>query len=173
MTQLLIAIVLAILSVIVFYVASVERRKAGIPTGKVIYIDASQWGKVERPLYDPKIRLAGKPDYLVKKGKQVIPVEVKSRHAPQTPHDSHIYQLGAYCLLVESEFKRRPHHGILRYRDKTFAIDFTRDFEKVLKSTILEMQTKDDHKPLDRSHGDGRRCQHCGYRSICDQALGI
>ncbi len=171
--QLFLAILFAISAIGLFWLASRVRRKTGLPAGKVIYTDASQWGKVEKPLYDPVLRLAGKPDYLVKNGKQVIPVEVKSRRAPSTPHDSHVYQLGAYCLLVEHEFKTRPRNGLLHYSDKTFAIDFTREFEKSLRSTIKDIQTQESKSPVDRSHQDGRRCQHCGYRSTCDQALRI
>jgi CRISPR-associated exonuclease Cas4 len=173
MLQLFLAIILAILAVVLFFLAFKARQNAGLPSGKIIYTDASQWGKVEKPLYDPNLRLTGKPDYLVKQGQQVIPVEVKSRHAPQAPHDSHIYQLGAYCLLVEHEYKQRPSHGILHYSDKSFSIDFTREFEKTLKATIREIQGCVSKEPLERSHQDGRRCVHCGYRSTCDQSLRI
>lgn len=64
-------------AIVFFILASRQRKQAGIPAGRVIYSDASQWGKVERPLYDPKLRLTGKPDYLMKQGNQLIPVEVK------------------------------------------------------------------------------------------------
>lgn len=171
--MIILALLLAVLAVVLFFLASSERRKAGIPSGKVIYIDASQMGKVEKPLYDPGLRLAGKPDYLVKQGKKVIPVEVKSRRSPPTPYDSHIFQLGAYCLLVEHEYGYRPSHGILHYSNKSFSIEFTREFEQTLKSTIHEIQTSESKIPLDRSHQDARRCQNCGYRTSCDQALRI
>ena len=102
------AILLVAIAIVFFVLASRQRQKAGIPAGRVIYTDASQWGKVEKPLYDPVLRITGKPDYLVKVGDQVIPVEVKSRRAPRAPHDSHIYQLATYCLLVKHEFGTRP-----------------------------------------------------------------
>jgi CRISPR-associated exonuclease Cas4 len=173
MMQLLIAFFLAILAAGFFILAGRARKKAGVPAGRVIYVDASQWGRVEKPLYDPDLRLTGRPDYLVKQGKKIIPIELKSRRAPQMPYDSHIFQLGAYCLLVASEYGNRPSYGILHYNDKSFSIDFTRDFEKTLKATILEMQQHEDKSPLDRSHQDARRCMHCGYQSICDQSLRI
>ena len=72
------AILLVAIAIVFFVLASRQRQKAGIPAGRVIYTDASQWGKVEKPLYDPVLRITGKPDYLVKVGDQVIPVEVKS-----------------------------------------------------------------------------------------------
>ncbi len=173
MLQFLVVSLLIVIAIIFFVLASRQRQQAGIPSGRVIYSDASQWGKVEKPLYDPQLRLTGKPDYLVKQGKQVIPVEVKSRRAPQAPHDSHIYQLAAYCLLVEHEYRSRPAYGILHYNDKTFAIDFTAELESTTQALIREMQARTTRSQVDRSHEDGRRCQHCSYRSVCDQSLRI
>jgi CRISPR-associated exonuclease Cas4 len=173
MFELFIVILLVVMGIVFFVLAARQRRQAGIPSGRIIYADASQWGKVEKPLYDPDLRLTGKPDYLVKMGKQVIPVEVKSRRAPRAPHDSHIYQLAAYCLLVLHEFSTRPTHGILHYANKTFAIDFTPDLEASINAVIHDMQGRTARSRVDRSHEDGRRCKNCGYRSVCDQSLRI
>jgi CRISPR-associated exonuclease Cas4 len=173
MLELYLAILFSVIAVVLFTLAARQRRQAGIPGGRVIYIDTNQWGKVEKPLYDPELRLTGKPDYLVRQGKLVIPIEVKSRQAPQVPYDSHIYQLAAYCLLVEREYGTRPSHGIIHYADKNFAIDFTAELEGSIQVIIREMQGRTNRSQVDRSHQDGKRCQHCGYRSICDQALRI
>jgi hypothetical protein len=107
--------------------------------GQVIYIDASQW-EGQKPFYDPELRLTGKPDYLVEHGNQVIPVEVKSRRAPQSPYDSHIYQLAAYCLLVEHAFGIRPSQGFIHYADRTFEIEYTHALEASIKGIIQEMR---------------------------------
>jgi CRISPR-associated exonuclease Cas4 len=167
------SILFFIIAVILFIVATRTKRQAGIPGGRVIYADTNQWGEVEKPLYDPILRLTGKPDYLVKQGSQVIPVEVKSRNSPQAPYDSHIYQLTAYCILVEREYGTRPNYGIIHYRNRTFAIDFTSTLEETTKLIIHEMQEKTSRSNCERSHDNPRNCQHCGYRSICDQALRI
>lgn len=173
MLELYLAIIFSIIAIALFYLAARQKKQAGIPGGRVIYIDANQWGKVEKPLFDPELRLTGKPDYLLRQGSQIIPVEVKSRQAPQAPFDSHIYQLAAYCLLVAREYGIRPTHGIIHYANKNFAIDFTAELEGSVQSTIREMQGRTNRSQVDRSHQDGKRCQHCGYRSICDQALRI
>jgi CRISPR-associated exonuclease Cas4 len=167
------AILLGIISVVLFFLAASQRRKSGIPAGRVIYVDTNQWGRVEKPLYDPELRLTGRPDYVVKQGREVIPIEVKSRQTPQAPYDSHIYQLAAYCLLIEREYGIRPTHGIIHYVNKNFSIDFTEELERSILAIIREMQGRTNHSQVDRSHQDGKRCQHCGYRSICDQALRI
>jgi CRISPR-associated exonuclease Cas4 len=154
-------------------VASRKKRQAGIPTGRVIYSDTRRWGKVEKPLFDPSLRLTGKPDYLVEHGKKIIPIEVKSRSSPRVPYDSHIHQLAAYCLLVQHEYGIRPNYGIIQYADQTFAIDFTLKLEETIKATIREMQEKVNQSQVERSHDNPHNCQHCGYRSICDQSLRI
>jgi CRISPR-associated exonuclease Cas4 len=173
MLELYLSILFILIAVVLFFLAARQRRQAGIPGGRVIYIDTSNWGKVEKPLYDPDLRLTGKPDYLVKQGKLVIPIEVKSRQAPPAPYDSHIYQLAVYCMLVEREYAARPTHGIIHYANKNFAIDFTTELERSIHAIIRDMQGRTNRSQVDRSHQDAKRCQHCGYRSICDQALRI
>jgi CRISPR-associated exonuclease Cas4 len=173
MITLLVAILLAVMAVVLFILAGRIRKNTGIPSGKVIYVDTSQFGRVEKPLFDPLLRLTGKPDYLIRQGNQAIPIEVKSRRSPKAPHDSHIFQLAAYCILVERSFGSRPPYGILHYVDKSFAIDFTPELEQSVRATIHEMQTRANDEQVDRSHQDQRRCQHCGYRSACDQSLRI
>lgn len=167
------SIVFLLAAVFLFVLASQQKRQAGIPPGRVIYSDTKTWGKVEKPLYDPNLRLTGKPDYLVVQGEQVIPVEVKSGKAPQAPFDSHIYQLAAYCILVEHVYGKRPGGGMIHYPSRTFAVDFTSTLEENVKAIIQEMQEKTARSRVDRSHEEQRRCQHCGFRSVCDQSLRI
>jgi len=162
-----------LLALVLFMISSRQRRIAGIPAGRVILTDTNKWAKMEKPLYDPELRLTGKPDYLVRHGKQVIPVEVKSSSAHQAPPDWHIYQLAAYCVLVEHAFGSRPTHGILHYSNRTLALDFTPALEAAVRATIQEMQKRTSQIQVERSHHDQYRCLHCGYRSVCDQALRI
>ena len=162
-----------IVAIILFIIAARQRRKIGIPSGRVIFTDTNKWGKVETPLYDPELRLTGKPDYLVRKGNLVIPIEVKSGQAHQQPAEWHIYQLAAYCLLVEYKYGIRPTHGMINYPNRTFAVDFTKDLEETTKDIIHTMQERTSQIQVDRSHQEQRRCHHCGYRSVCDQALRI
>lgn len=167
------AIFFLAVAVVLFTIAARQKRQAGLPAGKVIYTDSSQWGRVEKPLFDPDLRLTGKPDFLVQQGQQVIPVEVKSRSAPQAPYDSHICQLAAYCILVTYQYNSRPGYGIIHYSNRSFAVDFTPTLESATKSIIHEMQGITTRSQVNRSHDNPRICQHCGYRSYCDQSLRI
>ena len=62
------AIVLLVLGLFLLMQAARRRKATGLPGGEVIYADTSQWAPPEKPLYDPHVGLAGKPDYLVKQG---------------------------------------------------------------------------------------------------------
>ncbi|HEX6304066.1 MAG TPA: PD-(D/E)XK nuclease family protein [Anaerolineales bacterium] len=165
------AILLTILAMGLLWISSRQRHTTGLPGGRVIYADTKDWGAVEQPLYDPIVGLTGKPDYLVQQGNYLIPVEVKSKRISQAPYDGHIYQLAAYCLLVQRVFGQRPPYGILHYANRTFSIDFTPELESQLIDLVLEMQTQNNRKGVDRSHEARVRCVRCGYRSICDQSL--
>jgi CRISPR-associated exonuclease Cas4 len=162
---------LFLIALAVLWIAGRQRKSSGLPAGQVIYSDTDRWGKVEKPLFDPVSGLTGKPDYLVEENGVYIPVEVKSGRAPTLPHDSHIYQLAAYCLLVERTYQKRPPYGILRYRDKTFSIDFTSELQTELDEILEAIRDQEKRGEANRSHEEPARCARCGYRGICDQRL--
>ncbi len=120
-----------------------RRQKAsGLPSGRIIYSDTHAWGPVEAPLYDDELFLTGKPDYLMNGKDGIIPVEVKSSRLSGTPYDSHIFQLAAYCRLVEANFGKRPRYGILNYPNQTFAVDYTPTLEASLKTLLEELRAR-------------------------------
>ena len=147
------------------------RKSAGLPGGRVIYADTRGWGPVEKPLFDPVLGLTGKPDYLVSQAQKIIPVEVKSSRVREAPFDEHIFQLAAYCLLVERVHGTRPPYGILHYPNRTYAVDYTPGLESALLDLLAEMRRQDRRASVDRSHEAPARCRGCGYRTICDQRL--
>lgn len=147
-------------------------QNAGMPDGSVIYSDTGAWYAQDEPLLAADLKLAGKPDYLVQQADGlIIPVEVKSKAAPSQPHEGHILQLAAYCLLVQRNYGVRPTHGILQYSDRAFSIDFTFDLEEAVLDLLMEMREGMLEPELDRSHRHAQRCRHCGFRAVCDQSL--
>jgi CRISPR-associated exonuclease Cas4 len=169
--MLLLAFFLFLLAFILLWIASRQRKSAGLPGGRIIYSDTNRWERLEKPLYDPVLEITGRPDYLVEQGEALIPVEVKSRRVSRAPYDSHIYQLAAYCLLVQRVFGKRPPYGILHYENRTFSIDYTQEMEVALLDVITEMRTQERRRDVERSHDSPERCARCGFRSVCDQAL--
>ena len=169
--MLTLAFLIFILALVLLWQASRRQSTIGLPAGRVIYSDTRGWGPVEQPLYDAELGLVGKPDYLVETGGQVIPVEVKSSPVTTAPYDAHIFQLAAYCLLVQRHFGKRPAYGILHYPNRTFAIDYTVQLEKQLLELLEEMHAQERRKELPRTHDSAARCSRCGFRDICNQRL--
>lgn len=165
------AVITLFLGLIIFLVSLVGQKKSGIPAGEIIYIDTSGWKALTKPLFDPKLGLTGKPDYLVKQGTKLIPVEVKSSRAPQHPYKGHILQLAAYCYLVSIEFKVKPDFGYIHYQDKTYKIPYSTGLENELFELIQEIKSHESQSGVDRSHRSPGRCRGCGFSWACDQKI--
>jgi len=147
------------------------RRETGLPLGRVAYVDTGAWNRCERPLFSQQYRLTGRPDYLVRGKQGLVPVEVKSGAAPPQPYPAHILQLAAYCLLVEEQEGRAPPHGILKYGDRAFKLDYTPALRAQVVQAIVAMRSELSARDVDRSHQDAGRCRGCGYREQCEQRL--
>jgi len=170
--MLILGFVLLLLAALFFWLSARQRKQAGLPGGRVIYTDTRAWGPLEKPLYDAGLGLTGKPDYLVEQDGRILPVEVKTGRTPPAPYDAHIYQVAAYCLLVEKTYGRRPPYGIIHYPARDFAVDYTPELESALLDLLAEMRRDERRASVGRSHADPARCQGCGFRSVCDQKLG-
>lgn len=166
------ALLLLILGLTLLWMARRRQKASGLPGGRIIYSDTRSWGPVEKPLYDPELGLTGKPDYLVKQGRQLIPVEVKSSRAAEAPYDSHIFQLAVYCRLVQVSYGVRPAYGILHYSNRTYAIDYTTALEDEMLKSLKEIRNLEGQREVQRSHESRSRCLGCGYRAVCSQNLG-
>jgi CRISPR-associated exonuclease Cas4 len=150
------------------------RRATGLPTGRLIYSDTypTDWHTPPKPLYSQTHNLTGKPDYLVRTKQGFIPVEVKSANAPPVPYLGHILQLAAYCLLVEETMGRMPPHGLLKYADALYEVDFTPELRGELLDTLAEIRRDRQARNVKRSHDQPNKCVMCGFRQVCDEAIG-
>jgi CRISPR-associated exonuclease Cas4 len=150
--------------------ATRTRQIAGLPAGRVVYADTGDWRPAESPFFSNTYGLTGKPDYLVGTRRGLIPVEVKSGATPPQPYPSHVLQLAAYCLLVEDIEGRSPPHGLIKYADALFEVDYTAPLRRELLS-LLDTMRHARQGEVPRSHDEPRRCAGCGYRQECDQSL--
>ncbi|MFQ6059609.1 MAG: CRISPR-associated protein Cas4, partial [Anaerolineae bacterium] len=142
-------------------------EQTGLPQGRVIYADTGAWNRCEKPLFSRRYLLTGRPDYLVDDGGARIPVEVKSTSCPPTPYHSHVLQLAAYCLLVEDKYGQSPPYGIIKYRDQTYAVEYTAQLRDELLSVMAEMRHDLADDDVGPSHANPNRCRSCGYREEC------
>jgi CRISPR-associated exonuclease Cas4 len=166
------ALVLLIIGMAAIVLSRRARSGAGLPQGQVVYSDTSRWQRAERPLFSRRHQLTGKPDYVVREGRALIPVEVKSSRAPASgPRQGHVLQLAAYCLLVEETEGARPAYGLIRYTDQTFRVDNTPELGRALLSTLDAMRRDMARGKSHRSHQDAARCRRCGVRAACKERL--
>ena len=145
-----------------------------MPHGRVIFTDSDEFISPD-PMYAHDIGLVGKPDYLVRVvDGSLIPVEVKSGNAPEYPYESHLLQLGAYCLLVEENYGIRPKMGILHYKNHDFEIPFDDDLEATVIDTVSSMRSDLYARDVERSHENPALCKACGVSEFCgDQQLRV
>ena len=169
--MLYVTLALILFALLFFWQAGRQRREAGLPGGRVVYTDTRAWDIVEKPLFSNELGLTGKPDYLVEQNGKLIPVEVKTGRVPDAPYDSHIFQLAAYCLLVEKTYGKRPPYGIIHYSNRDFAVDYTPQLESALLDHLADMRRDELRKDVPRSHEAAARCRRCGFRKVCDQSL--
>jgi CRISPR-associated exonuclease Cas4 len=169
--MLIAALGILLLALYLLWLSSRQRKQAGLPGGRVIYTDMQAWNEVPKPFYNAELGLTGKPDYLVEQDGQIIPVEVKSGRTPVAPYDSHIFQLAAYCLLVERGMGKRPPFGIIHYAGRDFAVDYTPELESQLLDVLADMRRDEQRSEVMRSHESAARCSRCGFRHVCDQRV--
>ena len=118
--------------------------------------------------------LAGRPDYLIKENEMRIPVEVKTGRRPRAPFFSHVLQIGAYCLLSEETFQRKPTHGQIRYGFDNEPHDVKWDSD--LRALVIE-KLEDMNDILEgkaeahRNHKRVGKCNNCSRRKGCPERL--
>lgn len=162
----------AVIGAILLALSFRKKKASGLPEGQIVYQDTGvQEFAPSKPLFSEKYKLTGKPDYLVRQGNQLIPVEVKSTPAPAQPYANHVAQVMAYCLLIEDIYQVIPTHGVIRYTDHSFDIPYTQQEYERLVQIMADMRRKLGVEPVARSHQSPTRCDGCGYRHECDEAL--
>ena len=171
MTSLYLGLFILLIAFILLFISARQRRRAGLPGGRVVYSDTRAWGPIQKPLFDPELGLTGKPDYLVEQNGRFIPVEVKTGRTPEAPYDAHIFQVAVYCLLVQKAYGKRPSHGIIHYPNRDFAVDYTPELESALLDLLADIRRDEHRTEVGRSHDEEQRCLHCGFREVCDEKL--
>lgn len=146
------------------------RSRTGLPWTPVLYQDTAR-RELEKPLFARRLGLTGKPDYIIERHGQAIPVEVKPGRRAAMPYESDLMQLAAYCLLLEETSSETPPYGLLRYAEHTFRLDYTPHVRDYVLELIDEMRGALDAPDCARSHDEPRRCHGCGFFAVCTEAL--
>lgn len=168
-----VALILSLLGLALLWLVRRDRAYLGLPAGPVIYADTNNHGHPRDALVSYRYGLSGRPDYVVKTREGLVPVEIKTGQAPPRPHEGHMLQLAAYCLLLEESTGQRPPHGLIRYADRTFRVAYTPELRAALLQTLAWMRADLAATTVARSHNQPARCRRCGYRDVCGQALPV
>ena len=143
--------------------------KHKIQDGKIIYSDLNIPAK---PLFSKRYRISGKPDYIIKKDGHQIPVEVKTGQYHE-PKKNHVFQLAAYCQILEENYGGFVPYGILVYNNASqqYKIPFDPKIRFELESAIKKMRHMLKTKKTARNHNDLYKCKSCSMRNYCDKKI--
>ncbi len=144
-----------------------ERHRAlGLPDGTLVYEDADGQGA---PLSSSAYPLVGKPDYVVQaRDGHPIPVELKLNvEDAAAPYSNHVIQLAAYCLILEDYFEQPPTHGILRYADREFTVEYTPALRKKVIKLLSLMEQCSERQPPPLKNQKAAKCRTCTFQAIC------
>ena len=98
-----VALLLGLLGLLLVASATRGRRNLGLGHGETIALD-------NRTLFSERLKLAGRPDRIIRQGEDLIPEEWKSS---KRVSEGHRLQLGTYFLLIEEEYGVRPPFGVV------------------------------------------------------------
>jgi CRISPR-associated exonuclease Cas4 len=144
------------------------KRTHKIQDGTITYMDLDAPAK---PFFSKKYRISGKPDYIVKKEKRYLPVELKTG-SYDAPQKNHIFQLAAYCQLIEDNYGIFVPYGVLVYSDGyQFNIPFDPRIRFELEGTINDMRQVIKTGKIKTNMKDSFKCKNCSMREYCSTKI--
>jgi CRISPR-associated exonuclease Cas4 len=169
----LISLIILIAAVLAWLVGRRLLARTGLPVRNILYADVGSTFPQSEPLTSLRYGLIGKPDYLVRLAKGIVPIEVKSCRAPASgrPYEGHLFQLAAYCLLVEDVVGAHVPHGLVNYEDCSIQVDFTPSLRASLLELLNEMRAAKGGEELHIDHNRPGKCRSCGFRTVCGESL--
>ena len=118
------------------------RSATGLPPGLLVDDDAGRQHP-QRPLVLRRLRLLGRPDYLIETTEGLVPVELKSGACPRSrPHAARVAQLMTYYVLVEDTLACPVLYGVMQYSDAQRQIPFTADRKRFVLQLADEIRRK-------------------------------
>ena len=145
-----------------------QKSEYNIQPGKITYSDLN---KPAKPFFSKKYRITGKPDYVTITNNNYIPIEFKTGKSDQ-PQKNHIFQLAAYCQLLEDNYGGFVPYGILVYNNNSqFKIPYDPKIRYELNTTINKMRHQLRTGKIIRNHMDSNKCNNCSMRTYCNFKL--
>ena len=169
------AATLLVLALMLFLLATLSRRRSGIPAGELFYQDLPGQPFYGKTLRSHALGISGKPDCLVRTAQGIVPVELKKSNKPPARggvYPSHMIQSLGYCALVEEQMQVTAPYALVIYAGQQVRrVDFTAARREWLLDTIRQLECARERRRGNRNHEHRARCLCCGVRSHCNQAL--
>lgn len=146
--------------------------QTGLVVLKIRYADVGTIYQ-QPSLISARYGLKGRPDYLIRVDDGVVPMELKSGRSPRSgrPHEGHMLQLAAYCLLVEEVCQVFVPYGLVQYEDRCIRVEYTSSVRRDLLLLLEEIRTAKRGEELHINHNCPARCRSCGFRDVCGESL--
>jgi CRISPR-associated exonuclease Cas4 len=155
---------LVLVGALLVWWAAHSRSARGLGGGRTVALD-------DTVLYSEELKLVGRPDRIVQKGKHLIPEEWKSS---KRFNEGNRLQVGAYLLLIEARYGSRPPFGVVVLGDGSRVK--VKNTPK-LRSEVLAIaegireHRRNVHEEI-RVRQPAAKCRVCGQRKNCRQARG-
>lgn len=157
-----VAYLLLLVGVVLVVLSRRGRKARGLGEGETLALD-------DVTLFSERLGLVGRPDRLVRDGEHVIPEEWKSS---KRVYQGHKLQLGAYFLLIEEEYGKRPPHGVVVLGDGSRVevenTEALRSEVLAIAAAIREHRSKVGEEIPVRQ--PAWKCRACGQRENCKLA---
>ncbi len=157
----MLVLALLVVGVLLIWWAVRSRRMRGLGSGETVALD-------NVTLFSERLRLVGRPDRIIKKGKIHIPEEWKSSKRVNHGHE---LQLGTYFLLIEEKYGERPPYGVVVLGDGSrVRVENTKQLRSEVLSIaqgIRESRARiEEEIPVNQP---AWKCRACGQKSNCGQ----
>lgn len=118
-------------------------------------------------LYSRRLELTGKLDMVITTASEVIPVDFKNTGG--TVGLNHKYQLTAYALLVEDQWRRPVHRGFIYLipQKKSREVEIAPNIKLFVKETLAKIRQMIEHETMPPPRRRAR-CVDCEFRNFCN-----
>ena len=154
--------------------AAAAKRSQGVDERSTVeYVDTLHAKGADLPgmLVSAKHGLQGRPDIILLKDGEHIPVEIKTGRTPRGALFSHVLQLSAYLLLVEELYGKPPPYGFIRYSEREDKVEWTQETRMLVIFKMQEMRERLKAGGVHRNHNRPGKCQNCSRREACPEKL--
>jgi len=172
-------VLLAIVSVVLWVAARLLAAGSGVAPGATVVSSDVTVADHRAPgpmLVDPVAAIRGRPDYLLREGAGLVPIEVKPMRTARALYESDRVQVGAYLMLVRSSSPGEfAGYGRVRYRDAEFTVALTPELEGrcvALAALVRAARVVDvSGAGIHRTHENAGKCRGCAVRGACGESL--